>query len=263
MKKTLIAIILMLATVAALVSCGGNTTDETTTTTTTSKTTTTRQLNNIPVDDDDDDLTDYTDLFIPYGSAVIDGVREASWDSAAAVALEKVKKGSIPEGVEVTASAMWDNNAIYFLFEIIDPDIYQTGAVGDYNIDGIYLYISEDIEFMTSAFADFSNGVYQFALINPELELIPRHGTESEVHNAQTGYTITETGMTIEFCYTPAISPLAPGNFILLDYQYNDAASTGVRNGGLGWYNGSDTNTQTMLWAYAKLLAQGEQAPKN
>ena len=214
-------------------------------------------------DADTDDEAEYCDLYIPYGSATVDGTREAAWSSAAKVKLDTVKTGNITNGVEVYASAMWDNNAIYFLFEISDPVICQTDSKGSYQNDGIYIYIAEDSKVSTSSFSDYTNGIYQFALINPQLELIPRKGVESELKGVQSAYTFTDTGMLIEFCYTPSIVPLASGNTLRLDYQYNDASSEGKRLGGIGWFNTTDTNTKTELWGYVKLLAEGEQAPKN
>ena len=266
MKRNFIVLLLVMTLIFSFVACqtSENNSDGTTTTTKATTTTTKQDSNTDPdtgSNDDADDLTEYCELFIPYGKAVVDGVKDASWANAATVSLEEEKKGNLVEGLEIKASAMWDNDAIYFLFEIVDPEIVQGGDPGNYNTDGIYIYISENYEANTSSFNDYVEGIYQFALINKELELLPRKGVASEVQNAQTAYTMTETGMLIEFCYTPSVKPLAAGNFMLLDYQYNDGTAGGSRNGAIGWFNPTDTNTQTSLWAYVKLLAEGESAP--
>ncbi len=266
MKKTLIALLMLFSILASVVSCGDKSDDNNTQTTTTKATTTRRTDNSVidDPDDDDDDMTSYTDLFIPYGKATVDGVREAAWDSAVKVPINQTKKDNPSPDVKAFASTMWDESGLYFLFEIEDPEIYQQGAVGDYQMDGVYLYIAESIDnaMGVTSFDSFTNGIYQFALITPELEMLPRKGLASELQNAQSAYNVTETTITIEFTYTPSIVPVAAGNFLLVDFQYNDGASTGTRNGGLGWYNPSDTNSHPDLWGYAKLLAQGEKAPE-
>ncbi len=262
MKKTLIALIMLLSILASVASCGDKD-DKNSTQTTTTKATTTRRTDDVVDEPLDDDINSYTELFIPYGSAAVDGVREAAWDSAVKVPIDQVKKDNPSPDVKAFASTMWDENGLYFLFEIEDPDIYQQGAVGDYQMDGVYLYVSEDINAVANSFDQFTNGIYQFALITKELEMLPRKGVASEIQNAETAYTVTENTILIEFKYTPSIVPVAAGNFLLMDFQYNDGASTGTRNGGLGWYNPTDTNYDPFRWAYAKLLAQGEKAPEN
>lgn len=269
MKKKLTALLLLGAMVLTMASCQSEDTPASTTAASPASTaaTTTKAAEpddpDLPETEEDIDMTDYCDLFIPYGTATVDGVKDDSWANAATVTLDLTKKDVPADDTEVSASAMWDNNALYFLFEITDSDIYQSGTLGDFNIDGIYLYVSENPEVYLTSFDQFNNGVYQFALINKDLEMIPRRGLSYEIESAESAYTLTETGMIIEFCYTPTIVPLAAGNFMLIDYQYNDAGSTGTRKGALGWYNGTDDNAVTNNWGYAKLLAEGESAPNS
>lgn len=263
--KKLLTLALSAALLLSMASCNTAESDSTTTAPTSTTTAiTTRPVVTPPeTEEPEDDLTDLTDLFIPYGSAAVDGVKEAAWDNAATVALELVKKDSPAADTSVSASVMWDNDALYFLFEITDSDIYTAGALGDYNNDGIYLYVSEDVNSMIANLSDFSNGVYQFALSSADNEMLPRKGNASEVTNAASAYTRTEGGMIIEFCYTPTRLPNKAGNFLLLDYQYNDSGASGTRKGNLGWYNGTDINGTPSMWAIVKLLAEGETAPNN
>ncbi len=267
MKKKLTALVLMAALVLSMAACSSEpeSTDPVTgTTTATPATTTKRPSVELPPEEtgDPDDWTDITNLFIPYGSVTVDGVKDEAWANAATVTLDQVKKDTPNADTVVSASALWDENGLHFLFEITDSDIYQSGAVGDYNNDGIYLYVSEDPESFVSSFDAFANGVYQFALINKDLEMLPRKGIDTTVDiKPQSAYTITETGMIIEFSYTPYYTPVVAGNFLLIDYQYNDCTSSGTRSGGMGWYNGTDTNASPSMWGIAKLLAKGEAAP--
>ncbi|MBQ8381849.1 MAG: hypothetical protein IJX47_01450 [Clostridia bacterium] len=275
MKKKLTALVLLASLLFAATACASDAeeTSAADTTTAAQQTTTAKQTTvltppiiELPKTDegdngDEDDWTDISEMFIPYGSATVDGVKDESWANAATVSLDMTKKDSPNADTYVEASAMWDENGLYFLFEITDSDIYTGGTLGDYNNDGIYLYVSEDPMAYWKSFEAFAGGTYQFALIADGLEMIPRHGDTTVNLNAQTAYTRTETGMIIEFSYVPYHTPVAAGNFLLMDFQYNDCTSSGKRSGGIGWYNGTDNNSDTMLWAVVKLLAEGETAP--
>ncbi len=269
MKKKLTALVLLASMLFAATACGGgeaDPTDAATTpaTTTPAPSTTTKKppVVELPETNDDDDWTDLSELFIPYGNATVDGTKDDSWANAATVELTQTKKDAPNKDTAVNASVMWDENGLYFLFEITDSDIYTGGAVGDYQNDGVYLYVSEDPMAYCTAFDAFSSGVYQFALIANGLEMLPRHGADPTVNlNAKSAYTETENGMIIEFSYVPYHTPVAAGNFLLMDFQYNDSGSSGKRAGAIGWYNGTDENAQTNNWAIVKLLAQGENAP--
>ena len=275
MKKFL-TLALTIALLLTAASCGSEetapdspSTEATTTASSDTVTTTvTPPQTQAPDDDEDDyeddyeeDLTDFCDAFIPYGSAAIDGVKDDAWSQAITFPVDKVKKDSPAADTVVNASVMWDENGLYFLFEITDSDIFTTGALGDYNNDGIYLYVSEDENSTIANLSDFYNGVYQFALTSADNEILPRKGNVAEVSNAISAYTLTDTGMIIEFSYTPTVKPNAAGNFLLMDFQYNDSGASGVRKGNLGWYNGTDTNGTPSMWGLVKLLAQGETAP--
>lgn len=267
--KKLLTIALTLALLLTAASCGSadstnsDTTTGTDTTTTTPTTSATPNIQTPETNEPEDDLTDFCNLFIPYGNATVDGVKDDSWSNAATVPVDKVKKDSPAADTVVNASVMWDENGLYFLFEITDSDIFTAGALGDFNNDGIYLYVSEDENSSISNLSDFYNGVYQFALSSADNEILPRKGNAAEVSNAISAYTLTDTGMIIEFSYTPTVEPNAAGNFLAMDFQYNDSGASGVRKGNLGWYNGTDTNGTPSMWGLVKLLAKGETAPFN
>ncbi|MGM9681905.1 MAG: sugar-binding protein [Eubacteriales bacterium] len=281
MKKNISAFILLAALLVSLTACNqGNesVTSSTTTgngssstTTSGSVTTTTDDPSSAPSDGDDDPISDPSedvdfpdediDLFIPYGNAIIDGAKDESWANAATVVLDIVKKDSPADTTLVKASAMWDENAIYFLFEITDEDIYQDGVLGDYNNDGIYLYICEDPYNPITNMAQYANGLYQFALINKELEMLPRRGDTLADTKAQSAYSMTDDGMLIEFCYTFTDGALEGHSILYLDYQYNDSGASGVRKGCLSWYCSIDGSGDPGLWGLARLLDEGETAP--
>lgn len=194
-----------------------------------------------------------TDYSAVNGKAVIDGEIDDAWNKAEVVELNEVKIDNPDGDTIVKASMMWDKDGFYFLFDITDSAISQTKSKGDYQNDSIYLYISEDLQEETTAFADFIDGTYQFALISSELEMLPRYGFADDVENCTSAYKTTDTGMIIEFFYQPAYAELAVGTQMFMDFQYNDCAD-GSRLGALGWYNESDENARTELWGVVKLI---------
>lgn len=206
-----------------------------------------------PTDEPEDDLYD-TDYKAVSGKAVIDGKIDDAWNNAETVTLDYIKKVDRDESdALIDARMMWDKDGFYFLFEITDEEISQENGVGDYQNDGIYIYISEDLQEGTGAFTDFTDGTYQFALISDTLEMLPRYGNADEVENCTSAYKITDTGMVIEFFYQPAYAELAVGTQMFLDFQYNDC-SGGSRLCAFGWYNDSDSNALTDLWGVVKLV---------
>lgn len=206
-----------------------------------------------PTDEPEDDLYD-TDYKAVSGKAVIDGKIDDAWNNAETVTLDYIKKVDRDESdALIDARMMWDKDGFYFLFEITDEEISQENGVGDYQNDGIYIYISEDLQEGTGAFTDFTDGTYQFALISNALEMLPRYGNADEVENCTSAYKITDTGMVIEFFYQPAYAELAVGTQMFLDFQYNDC-SDGSRLCAFGWYNDSDSNALTDLWGVVKLV---------
>lgn len=276
MKKTITALLLLAALLLTAVSCGGadEPADTNATTTTPAATTTAptdpdpdegedepAETTTAPEEEDDEPLVITPDLYVPYGSATVDGTIDDSWANAATVTLDAIKTGTPAEDTVVKASMMWDANGLYFLFDITDSDIFQGGTAGDFNNDSIYLYIAEGDDKIVSSFSSFFGGIYQFALINKDLEMMPRRGQGGELQNVQSAYTVTDTGIVMEFSYTPSAVPVEAGNRLLVDYQYNDSGATGARKGGKGWYNVTDGNEDSSLWGLVELLAEGATAP--
>ena len=194
---------------------------------------------------------------------MIDGSRDDIWDKAQTVSIDQVKTGNVTDA-KINATAMWDNTALYFLFEIEDATFSFDSTVGDWHNDGIYLYISEDMDYAydISAAGQFANGTYQFALIPNELEMIPRNGESVEY---ETAYDLKDNKLVIEFKYTPTdemkADTLKAGRQVFIDFQYNDCNSSNTRDCALGYYNPTDTNFTPTLWAVGELLAEGTAVP--
>lgn len=263
--KRIIAILLAALMLLSMVACGG---EDPTTTTTTKKTTTTTTRrtedpgNTIEPEPGDDPEKYDANVYLAYGSPVVDGVKEDCWSKAMPVTLETIMKDA-PEAT-VTAYQLWDENRLYFFFEIEDADVAQDSTEGDWHNDGIYLYISELCTFGVSSYDSYVDyeGLYQFAIINETLTQLPRYGAADFTEDDYTcNINITENGITIEFSYAPKYLKLEAGQQICLDYQYNDCTTEGVRIGCLSWWRTRDGDTDPVNMAVGELLAEGAEMP--
>ncbi len=263
--KRIIAAVLALLTVASFAACGG--TDEETTTTTTKKTTTTTTRPAILDEDGDPDIDDEgnekydPDAYVVYGEGiVVDGVKDEVWSKAQGVNVDIKAKDNAE--ATVVAYSMYDSERLYFFFEIEDENISQINDVGNYTNDGFFLWISEQNQF-GSSFSSYSEGTYQFAIINEELSMYPRKGIADELADADCKCSINIVageGITIEFSYKPQYLKLEAGSQFSLDYQYNDCTD-GVRIGTLQWIRPNDGDQDPSSWGIVELLANGAEIP--
>ena len=260
--KRILTLVLALLMILTFVACQAeeNTEGTTTTTTTTPKRTDPIDPGTDPEGEEDEGYD--VDVYIPYGTPVVDGVRDPIWDTAVPCPLELIMMDA-PQAT-VTAYSLWDNEHLYFFFDIKDADVAQDGTEGDWHNDGIYLYISEDNNFGISSFDQYSGGTYQFAIINEELTLLPRKGEDNiGAENYQVSVNIVEDGITIEFGYKPQFLTMEGGSQFTLDYQYNDCTSGATRLGCLSWYRMTDGDASPMSMGIAQLVAEGESIPQD
>lgn len=262
--KKIIAMLLLAAVVLSFAACAGEDDGKAGGTdgakTTTPAVTTTRDPGPPPVTDPSTEF--YNDFWIVYGSADIDGVKGSEWDNAIPFNVDISIKDNPSPATVVTAYVMWDETSLYFFFEIIDADISQDKGVGDYNNDGIYLYISETADETASDMGTYNNGNYQFALINDELSDVPRRGDRdlSADEDYELKFLTTDNGYNIEFKYTPKNTTLEANHLMFLEIQYNDC-SNGSRLGVYKWYGTSDGEAAMRNFAWVALLAQGADIP--
>ncbi len=272
--KKVISMLLLLALALTFVACSGdNDAENTTTVGTTKATTTTRDPNNDddkpnPEDPGDDNEKLDTNVYLAYGSAAIDGVKEEKWNDTEGVEIATVIKGTPDADTVAMAYAMWDENGLYFLFDIKAHDFTQQAAVGDFNNASIYLFISETLNFTgNDNVTPYTNGDYQFALINEELSMIPRRGENdlsAEDGDYEVAYNMDKEGgsFVIEFRYKPKHMEMAAGKQLLLDYMYNDVQNN-VRIGATRWYCSINGDFATINFGVGELLAQGAAIPEH
>ena len=119
------------------------------------------------------------EMTVAYGTATIDGTIDDVWANADRQQLKYCKAGdlkvdvnTLPEDCTVYASMLYDNTALYFLFEIEDNEFGFNSSVGDWKNDSIYLYIDEE----GSGDTPYNEQQAQLALARVgELEVVHAH----------------------------------------------------------------------------------------
>lgn len=197
------------------------------------------------------------------GTPVIDGEIDEIWKNADRQELKYVKAGDLkdfpPEVEKAFASVLWDDNYIYFLFEVTDDDpVAATPAdpntAQDINNDTIFLYIDETNAMpMSSPFN--TAGVYQFSICVDGNFRSPRNGTYGKEIKA--AVKATENGFIAEVAFEPEIIKLEAGIELTVDYQYNDGTENSTRDYCLGWSDETDSAaSNASVWGTLKLSAE-------
>ena len=198
------------------------------------------------------------------GTPVIDGTVDDVWANAEKVQLTHLKAGDLkgdgtmPEGLSVSASMLWDESAFYFLFDIHDDDFAFDSEAGDWKNDSVYLYIDE----LSTGGGTWQEGQSQNAIIPAEdLTLVPRKGTAPSEYQVAWSFP-EENHCIIEFKYVPAdLEPeeLVEGFTFLADFQYNDADEFLTRPYCLGWADEDDSASNNAdVWGVITLGGTGE-----
>lgn len=198
------------------------------------------------------------------GTPVIDGTVDDVWANAEKVQLTHVKAGDLkgdgtmPEGLSVYASMLWDESAFYFLFDIHDDDFAFNSEAGDWKNDSVYLYIDE----LSTGGGTWQEGQSQNAIIPAEdLTLVPRKGTAPSEYQVAWSFP-EENHCILEFKYVPIdIEPeeLVEGFTFLGDFQYNDADDFLTRPYCLGWSDEDDSAANNAdVWGVITLGGTGE-----
>ncbi|MCR5683038.1 MAG: hypothetical protein K6G29_11375, partial [Clostridiales bacterium] len=204
------------------------------------------------------------EMTIATGTPKIDGAIDDVWATADRQQLGYCKAGdlkvdayTLPDTCSVYASALYDNTALYFLFEITDDEFAFESSVGDWKNDSIYLYIDE----IGDGDPTWTDQQAQIALIPEDgWEMIPRKGVAPADY--ELAYTFpTATTCVIEFKYVPRILELKEGVEFTLDFQYNDSIPGGTRDYCLGWSDETDDAANNSgIWGFATLGGAGTAA---
>ena len=199
----------------------------------------------------------------------IDGVIDEAWANADRQAIESLTNGErkaegLPADWYAYASSMWDDEYVYFLFELKDDDwVMDNGDPGHWSNDCIYLYIDEK----NLSTDTWQEGQYQFALIPEEgMSLFPRNGTAIPEENVKFAYTLEGDTCIMEFaCKFQYVTP-AEGGVFLADFQRHDDTEAATRDFCVSWSDKADKDSATSnVWGimtFAGAAAGETEAPE-
>ncbi|WP_051393051.1 endo-1,4-beta-xylanase [Glycomyces arizonensis] len=202
------------------------------------------KLPDIPVEEE----PDYARVQIPHADTApaIDGEADDVWDGAATVATEVNIEGS-PDGAKADVSLLWDETAIYAMFEVKDPVLDDTSP-NAYEQDSVEIFLNPG-NTRTGGYGEM-DGQYRVNFAN--VVSVGANGPDAGALTSATSK--TDTGYRVELSIALAPEFAAVGVEQGLELQVNDAAD-GARTAVHTWYDptGQSWNTNAN-WGIAEFV---------
>lgn len=200
---------------------------------------------------------DYARVQVPLAKAapVIDGDKDKAWKKAATVATGVKVEGSA-DGAKADVSLMWDDNAIYALFEVTDPNLDESSA-NPWEEDSVEVFLNPG-NTKEGGYGE-ADGQYRVSSSN----VVTLGGNGPEAGEITSAATVTSTGYTVEVAIALAEGQGAIGAEHGLDLQVNDATD-GVRTAAHTWYDPTGQSWSTnKYWGIAELVKKVKARSEN
>lgn len=189
----------------------------------------------------------------PKGTPVIDGAADDIWSQAEAYPVALYKEGTADD-VTSEFKMMWDNDYLYIIVFITDPDIAYD-AIDTYKKDGIQLYFDFTNQFAAS-YGEINGGEYTLYLRDSKDELPTLSEVNGDASNDDIAqdilyeYKLTADGYIIEARFDPTLNygalKMAEGTEFAFDIQVNDQKSDSTeRAAAYGWTDDANQAWQT------------------
>jgi endo-1,4-beta-xylanase len=191
---------------------------------------------------------DYARVQVPLAKTapVIDGVEDKAWKKAATVATGVTVEGSA-DGAKADVSLMWDDEAIYALFEVTDPELDAT-SVNPWEQDSVEVFLNPG-NTKDGGYGD-ADGQYRVSFGNA----VSLGGNGPDAGAITSAAKVTSTGYTVEIAIALAEGQGVVGAEHGLDLQVNDATG-GVRTAAHTWYDPTGQSWSTnKYWGIAELV---------
>ncbi len=192
-----------------------------------------------------------------YGTPVIDGSIDKIWYKTTRSRLMNVTGGSdyngkLPGGSVAYVSVLYDDEAIYFLFEIYDDD-FTFDSDGKYKNDCINVYIDENDVYGET----WQDGQRMVQLVPDGMNPIRTiHGKEPEY--SKIGYRKENNGYIIEYKYVPENMVLEDGVRLLADFAFCDINEEGELSYFFTWSDEiGEGESDSSNWSYIELGGSG------
>lgn len=161
-----------------------------------------------------------------YGTAVIDGDKDALWDSCTPIETDKFTLGSSP--ATGTSRMMWDENYIYILTEVKDP-LLSKASSNTYEQDTVEVFFDENNGKTSGYEADDIQ-----CRVNFDNEKSVTDG--KSVDDFISAAIKTSDGYAVEMAIPYTIAPFESGQYVGFDVQINDdGTGDGTRSGIANW----------------------------
>ncbi|MFC3493850.1 endo-1,4-beta-xylanase [Glycomyces rhizosphaerae] len=191
---------------------------------------------------------DYARVQVPLAKTapVIDGDKDKAWKKAATVATDVRVEGAA-DGAKADVSLMWDDNAIYALFEVTDPNLDDSSA-NPWEQDSVEVFLNPG-NTKEGGYGD-ADGQYRVNFGN----VVTLGGNGPDAGEITSAAVATSTGYTVEIAIALAEGQGAIGTEHGLDLQVNDATD-GVRTAAHTWYDPTGQSWSTnKYWGIAELV---------
>ncbi|MCD0445378.1 endo-1,4-beta-xylanase [Glycomyces sp. A-F 0318] len=193
---------------------------------------------------------DYARVQVPLADTapVVDGEREAAWDGAATVATEVTIEGGA-DGAKADVSLLWDEDAVYALFEVTDPQLDEASA-NPWEQDSVEVFLNPGNT--KSGGYDEADGQYRVSFTN----VVSVGGNGPEAGELTSAAAVTDTGYRVEIAVALAEGQGVVGAEHGLDLQVNDGTD-GVRTAVHTWYDPTGLSWNTNAnWGIAELVEE-------
>lgn len=167
------------------------------------------------------------------GSVTVDGVGETAWDQAQELALSIVSaEGGQPEA-SATAKALWDEDALYVLMEVTDPNL-DASAQEVHLQDSIEVFVDEKNDKAMGYEPDDKQ--YRVNFENAR----SFNGEDCKEDYIISQVQLTNDGYVVEMAIAWTVIKPKVGDLIGFEVQINDCKN-GARLGMLNWYDTTNT----------------------
>lgn len=163
-----------------------------------------------------------------FGSAVIDGKMDESWDLAKEITTNQWVTGD--SGATAKVRTMWDGKYLYVFADIHD-ELLNKSNKNQWEQDSVEIFIDQN----NNKTAHYQEDDAQIR-INFENEL-SGSGYDKDALKSQT--VITDTGYIVEVAIPLDKVEVKDGDLVGFDFQVNDSNEDGVRTGVVTWCDGS------------------------
>ncbi|MEU6858367.1 endo-1,4-beta-xylanase [Glycomyces sp. NPDC046736] len=195
---------------------------------------------------------EYARVQIPLAEAApeVDGARDAAWDAAAQVATGVNVEGT-PDGAKADVSLLWDDQALYALFEVTDPNIDEASP-NAWEQDSVEVFLNPG-NTREGGYGE-ADGQYRVSVSNAVS--VGANGPDAgEVTSATE---LTDTGYRVEIAIALAEGQGVIGAEHGLELQVNDGTD-GARTSVHTWYDPTGLSWNTNAnWGIAELVEEIE-----